>query len=60
MLNLLAILGVVVAILFVVAAEREMKYRKEGNPRKVLWKKVMYVSGILSVLLIYIAAFLLQ
>ena len=60
MLNFMVILGGIFGVLFVISIDREMKCREERNPRAKLWRKIMYVSGILSVLLIYTAALLLQ
>ena len=60
MLNFMVILGGLLAIVFVIAMEMGMKCRKEGNPKKAVWDKVMYSSGVVSLFLIYIAAFLLQ
>ncbi len=59
MLNFMVILGGIIGVLSVISIDRVMKCQKERNPRAKLWRKIMYVSGITSVLLIYTAAFLL-
>lgn len=60
MLNFMVILGGIFGVLFVISIDRGMKCREERNPRARLWRKIMYVSGILSVLMIFTAALLLQ
>ena len=60
MLDFMVILGGIIGVLFVISIDREIKCREERNPKAKLWKKIMYMSGIVSVVIIYTAAFLLQ
>ncbi len=61
MLNVMIVLGGLIGILFVVSIGKEMKYRENGYYFEArMWKKIMYVSGIISVVIIYTAALLIQ